>query len=191
MTLAAGYATSITPYPEWLLVSAWVFLSLSFFCAVIIVVDERRRPQNMTITNFVWPITALYFGPAALWGYFKSGPKMTRQHYEQMQREVREELRVESESRPIASGQVVQGRPTREQVAVADTHCGAGCTLGDVAAEWLVFVFTLTFAGDELQARLTLDFLLAWLFGITFQYFTIVFMRGLSWQAGLLQAIRC
>jgi hypothetical protein len=62
MTLAASYATLITPYPEWLLVSAWVFLSLSFLCAVIIVVDERRRPQNMTIMNFVWLITALYFG---------------------------------------------------------------------------------------------------------------------------------
>jgi hypothetical protein len=77
-----------------------------------------------------------------------------------MLREVGEELRVESESRPIASGQVEQSRPAREQVAAADTHCGAGCTLGDVAAEWLVFVFILTFAGDELQTRLTLDFLL-------------------------------
>jgi hypothetical protein len=35
-----------------------------------------------------------------------------------------------------------------------------------------------------------MDFLLAWSFGIAFQYFTIVPMRGLSFGKGLLQAIR-
>lgn len=48
----------------------------------------------------------------------------------------------------------------------------------------------LTFAGGISDARLTLDLLLEWAFGIVFQYSTIVPMRGLSFGKGLLQAIR-
>jgi len=180
----------MSPYPEWLHVFAWVYLSISFLCATIIVADERRRPQKLMIMNFVWPITATYFGPVALWGYFRSGLTMTKKHYEQLQREVQEELRVESANRQVISGQPDQSGPTGEQIAVADTHCGAGCTLGDISAEWWVFAAGLTFAGGEFQTRLVVDFLLAWAFGILFQYFTLVPMRGLSFGEGLFQAMR-
>jgi len=80
--------------------------------------------------------------------------------------------------------------PTREQVAVATTHCGSGCTLGDIAAEWWVFALGLTFAGGELPTRLLMDFLLAWSFGVVFQYLTIAPMRGLSFGNGVMQAMR-
>jgi uncharacterized protein DUF4396 len=73
---------------------------------------------------------------------------------------------------------------------VATTHCGAGCALGDIAAEWLVFAMGLIFAGGEFQTRLVLDLLLAWAFGIVFQYLTIAPLRGLSFGKGLLQAMR-
>ena len=63
------------PYPEWLHVLSWTYLSFCCLCAEIIIVDELRRPQKIEIMNFVWPITALYFGPVALWGYFRSGLK--------------------------------------------------------------------------------------------------------------------
>ena len=79
---------------------------------------------------------------------------------------------------------------TREQVTLATTHCGAGCALGDIVSEWLVFAMALTFAGGEFTTRLTMDLLLGWAFGIVFQYFTIVPMRGLPFGKGLLQAIR-
>jgi hypothetical protein len=106
---------------------------VSFACAAIVLGDELRRPQKMMIMNFVWPITALYLGPAALWGYLKSGSKMAQYPHPQLQREVRAE--------PNAL--------TREQVTLATTHCGAGCALGDIVSEWLVFAMALTFAGSE------------------------------------------
>ena len=161
-------------YPDWLGILSWVYLSVSFVCAAIIIGDELRRPQKMMIMNFVWPITALYLGPAALWGYLKSGSKMAQHPHPQLQREVRAE--------PNAL--------TREQVTLATTHCGAGCALGDIASEWLVFAVGLTFAGGEFATRLTMDLLLGWAFGIVFQYFTIAPMRGLSFSKGLFQAIR-
>jgi uncharacterized protein DUF4396 len=180
----------MTPYPEWLYILSWAYLSGSFVCALMIVIDELRRPQKLMIMNFVWPITALYLGPAALWGYFRSGLKMTRQHHQQMQREIQAELQAEGGNRPAISSKSVQVAPTREQVAVATTHCGAGCTLGDIIAEWWVFAMALTFAGGEFQTRLVMDFILAWIFGIVFQYMTIVPIRRLSFGKGLFQAIR-
>jgi hypothetical protein len=48
----------------------------------------------------------------------------------------------------------------------------------------------LTILGSQLANRLLVDFLLAWAFGVLFQYFTIAPMRGLSFAKGLVQAIR-
>lgn len=77
-----------------------------------------------------------------------------------------------------------------EQIAVATTHCGAGCALGDIAGEWWIFGAGVLIAGGELGTRLLVDFLLAWAFGVVFQYFTIAPMRGLSLGKGLLHAMR-
>lgn len=164
----------MSPYSEWLRILSWAYLSVSFVCAAIIIGDELRRQQKMMIMNFVWPITTLYLGPAALWGYLKSGLKMAQHPHPRSQRN------------PGAEPDAL----TREQVALATTHCGAGCALGDIVSEWLVFAAALTFAGGQFPTRLTMDLLLGWAFGIVFQYYTIVPMRGLSFGKGLLQAMR-
>ena len=54
--------------PVWLTVIAWVYLSICFCCAGIIACDMifNHRRQPMGVMNFVFPITALYFGPLAL-----------------------------------------------------------------------------------------------------------------------------
>ncbi|MFZ0732552.1 MAG: DUF4396 domain-containing protein [Candidatus Sulfotelmatobacter sp.] len=168
-------------------------ISMCFACSLIIVVHELRRPQEMMIMNIVWPLTALYFGPVALWSYFKSGSKMTRQHMQQMQEQIKSELREEQHSnirRMHSAKDRGENRLTREQVAVATMHCGAGCTLGDMVGEWWIFSAGLMLAGGVLGTRLLLDFLLAWALGVVFQYFTIAPMRGLSFGKGLTAAIR-
>lgn len=78
----------------------------------------------------------------------------------------------------------------RQTVAVATTHCGAGCTLGDIVAEWLVFAAPVTIFGQRLFGGWVVDFAFAYLFGIAFQYFTIAPMRGLGLGAGLLAALK-
>lgn len=179
-------------YPEWLDILSWIYLGVSFVCAAFILGDEFRRPQKMMIMNLVWPITALYLGPLAVWGYLTSGLKMSKQRMQQMRSEVRQE--IEREERTGQAGQqraaANQAPPSSEQVAVGVCHCGAGCTLGDICAEWWVFAMGLSFTGGDFQTRLLLDFFLAWGFGVVFQYFTIVPMRGLSFRRGLMEAIR-
>ena len=163
-------------YPEWLGWLAWFSLGISFLCGLVILVHEFTKPQKMFIMNLVWPITALYWSAAALWAYFKVGQKMTRQQQQSQQGQQRNRSGSDEASRP--------------QIAVAVSHCGAGCTLGDIAAESSVAAFALTFAGGAFPTRLVLDFLLAWFFGVVFQYFTIVPMRGLSPGKGILAGVR-
>ena len=69
----------MSSYPDWLRILSWACLSVSFVCAAITIGDELRRPQKMMIMNFVWPITALYLGPARLWGYFISDQRLSSQ----------------------------------------------------------------------------------------------------------------
>ncbi|WP_241869497.1 DUF4396 domain-containing protein, partial [Acidocella aminolytica] len=62
---------------------------------------------------------------------------------------------------------------------VGSTHCGAGCTLGDIIAEFLVFFTGAVFVGSTFGAELVLDYVFAFTLGVAFQYFSIAPMRGL------------
>jgi hypothetical protein len=66
--------------PVWLTVVAWLYLSACFCCAGIIVGDIalNHRRQPMGVMNFVFPITALYFGPFALALYWRWGRAAAR-----------------------------------------------------------------------------------------------------------------
>ncbi|KAL9608952.1 MAG: hypothetical protein Q9167_006236 [Letrouitia subvulpina] len=63
-------------------------------------------------------------------------------------------------------------------ITIAVTHCGAGCVLGDIVGEWLIYGTGATIAGRELYAAFLIDFAFALVFGIVFQYFSIAPMAG-------------
>jgi hypothetical protein len=119
----------------------------------------------MAIMNWVWPITALYGGPLAVWAYVRLG---------------------RPSSNPATSSQ----RPFWQSVTVGDTHCGAGCTLGDIIAEFALFLTGFTIAGSMLGTEYIADFALAYVLGIVFQYYAIAPMRGLSLWPGIWAAIK-
>lgn len=172
-------------YPEWFYILSWSYLGLCFFCTLVMLVDEAiGNWQHMTIMNLVWPITGMYWGPAALWGYFTAGRKMTHQH--KRMRKMASTPQKQKQGHEQENG----SPPTSTQTAVSVTHCGAGCTLGDIGGEWWVFLMTLKFAGGDFTTRILMDFLLAWFLGIIFQYFSIAPMRGLSVGRGIVEAIR-
>jgi hypothetical protein len=152
-------------------VVAWLCLVVCFFCAAWIAVDEIRHPQKTWVMSLVWPITALYLGPFAIWLYRRTLPEMS-------------ECASHDQARTGESD-----RPDSLQVMVAASHCGAGCTLGDIIGETSVPLLGLIFAG-EFGSKLIVDFAVAFIFGIAFQYFTIVPMRGLSFSKGIRAAVR-
>ncbi len=65
-----------------------------------------------------------------------------------------------------------------QSVAVSVSHCGAGCVLGDIVGEWIVWGAGWTINGRALWPQFLLDFGLALLFGIVFQYLNVAPMTG-------------
>jgi hypothetical protein len=162
--------------PHWLDIVSWISVALGVFCAIVIVVDETRHPQMMWIMNLVWPLTALYASVLGLWAYFALGRTMRKQ--------VREGQPKQSHS-DAASGGL-----TWKQVTVSATHCGAGCALGDIVGENLVHAAGWKLWGEMLYADYLVTLVLAWVFGIAFQYFNIKPMKHLSAGQALLKSIQ-
>ena len=65
----------ILTIPLWLQFLSYIYLVIGFASAIYIVYDIQTRGhrQNMKIMNVVWPITAWYLGPLALWAYWHIG----------------------------------------------------------------------------------------------------------------------
>ena len=92
---------------------------------------------------------------------------------------------------PHESAQTVApDKPRLVTMAIEVSHCGSGCTLGDLIAEWTIYALALTVAGRTLFAEYIGDYILALAFGIVFQYFAIAPMRGLGVRDGLNAAAR-
>jgi hypothetical protein len=161
--------------PQWLEIVAWTWIAVCFACAVWIAAQSLRKPQKMWIMDVVWPVTAAYFGPFAVYLYYKSLSVSAKG--------------AQSPQMKASMERHKQDPPTWMQNSIAVFHCGAGCSIGDAIAEPLVPALGLTFAG-AFGSKLIIDFILAYVLGIAFQYFTIAPMRGLSFGKGLIAAAR-
>jgi len=164
---------------------AWVSLIAAFACAIIITIDEIRHPQHMWIMNLVWPITALYFSVFGLWAYFALGRKASHSAMQAMDHTSMNHASMNDATRASANRS-----PTWRQTAVATSHCGAGCTIGDIIAEFTLFALGATLFGSMLYASFAADLFLAWLLGIIFQYFSIKPMRNLTASQALIFALK-
>ena len=155
--------------PYWLMVVSWVALGSAFGSAAWLIFEQVRHPQKMWIMDIVWPVTGLYMGPLAVWAYYAMGLQSARD-------------REKAE------------KPFWQTVFVGVTHCGSGCTLGDIWSEFMLFFTGFAFAGDTpgkmFQSYLVMDYILAYLLGIVFQYFSIAPMRGISGLKGIWAAVK-
>lgn len=73
---------------------------------------------------------------------------------------------------------------------MASTHCGGGCTLGDIVAETLIFVAGITLFGATIWASFVLDYGFALAFGVAFQYAAIRAMSMGSKRSDLAKAAK-
>ncbi|MEZ5774020.1 MAG: DUF4396 domain-containing protein [Hyphomicrobiaceae bacterium] len=163
--------------PAWLHTLAILMLMAGALSALYILLDVARHPQRMAVMTLVWPATGLYAGPLGAWAYSAWGRQTAASDGEGM----------ESPAPPFP---VMVGK--------AACHCGAGCTFGDILAEWLAFFVPAvtvwlgygTLVADRIFAVWILDYALAFLIGIAFQYATIVPMRDLSPGQGIIAAVK-
>lgn len=143
-----------------------IAVSAGVLSALIILIDVIRHPQEMPIMNIVWPINGLYLGPFAIWFYWKLGKKGMHDK-----------------------------KPFWQSVFVSASHCSGGCTAGDAIGVPIVFFTGLTVAGSALYAHYAVEFILAYIFGLFFQVFSIVPMKkkmgeNISWLKGFGEAAK-
>lgn len=137
--------------PSWLQISSWAAIAVGCASALAILVDELLLGNRRHMA-----VMNLVHPITALY----LGPLWLWVYVRQRR----------TDSQP----------PRAWQVAGAVSHCGAGCTLGDLGGEWILYA---VFASPALGVAGTYsweviaDFVLAWTLGIAFQYFTIVPMR--------------
>lgn len=171
--------------PLWLTHLSMAYLCLGAACALLIGADELKHRQHMWIMNIVWPVTALFGTGWIVWQYFKYGRLATRQQVQ---------AAMERHEKPPSQ----RLTPFPVMVSNASLHCGSGCMLGDICAEWLLFAFPAialalgwgTLFRDRIFATWIAGSLAAYTFGIFFQYFTIAPMRSLSLGQGIVAAIK-
>ncbi len=164
--------------PLWAEIMGSIFLALGVVSALVIVIDEMLLGyrQQMAVMNIVHPTTALYLGPVWVWLYFSRGRRSSVKWTEAEARR----LRAEGADAAVLERKGTSVKPkdlSCWNVGNAVSHCGAGCTIGDILGEWIVFATGVTIAGATLYPELAVDFALAWTLGIAFQYFTIAPMR--------------
>jgi hypothetical protein len=162
---------------------AWISIVVALICSAWIVLDLARHPQSMAIMNVVWPVSALYFGVAGLWAYYRVGRKKTQPETSAMDGQEAGMPGHEERKAP-------RREPTTWQVAVGTSHCGAGCMLADVICDFAIGTAGITLLGSALWAEYAIDFAAAWAVGIVFQYFAIQPMRHLRAREALLAAIQ-
>ncbi|HEX4333812.1 MAG TPA: DUF4396 domain-containing protein [Usitatibacter sp.] len=140
---------------------AWIGIGLGVASFLVIAAHlALGHRQRMAVMNAVWPVTGLYAGPIAVATYFA-------------------EFRRDHRRR----------NPWRDS-ALAATHCGAGCCLGDIGAEAWMHAKPFTLLGSALAASWTLDFAFAFVLGIAFQYASIKPMSKLPAARALLAALK-
>jgi len=156
---------------------AWVSLAAGVGSGLLVAFDPARgHRQHMWIMNLVWPLTAIWSGPFGLWAYFRYG-------------------RAGEERAVARAKQKGEPPPNRQQLFAVlagkgTSHCGSGCLLGDIAAELLILAIPIKVFGHQIFGAWLYDLLLAYAFGIAFQYFAIEPMSELSTRTALGKAIK-
>ena len=171
-------------FPVWLRDLSIAALSLGAICMVVVACDVIGQPQKMPVMNVVWPVTAVFGTVLTVWGYWRYGRASSQEAMRQ----------AKAAHQPMPA----EAQPFAAVVGKGALHCGAGCMLGDVFAEWLAFAFPSiaiwlgwhSLFEEKMFAVWVLDFIFAFGLGVVFQYFAIAPMRDLTLGQGLMAALK-
>ena len=166
----------------WLHAISWIFLGLGGITALILVAEVVRHPQHMRIMNVVWPITGLYFPVIGLLFYRRFGRPTAAGDHEHSHEMPNDQMAHESAHESLT--------PPAKEVFLSASHCGSGCVIGDIIGAPIVFFTGLTLLGSRLFAEYLVEFVLAYILGVAFQYFPIRAMRHVSPGQAIADAVK-
>lgn len=192
-----------------------VFIVIGILSALSITIDILKHPQKeMPIMNLVWPINGLWAGIFGVWAYFTigknrkmdmSGMDMSNMKMDDMDMKDMDMGNMKMDDMDMSNMKMSDNKYSSfwQGVVVDTLHCGAGCSLADLIGPWLFLVFPFTIFNNYTFGEWTLDYFLALLTGVTFQYAAIspmmnekgpkIWLRALkidflsltSWQVGM------
>lgn len=163
--------------------------------AILFHIYPRRR-QPMRIMEAVWPLTGLWANWLGLWAYRKMGKTagpmkhsattaagqmhmpgsaMNRNMNMHMDRNMKMDM---------------PARPKWQSITLSTLHCGAGCTLADILGETFTGFVPLSIGGSFIAGQWVLDYILALIFGIFFQYAAIRPMENLPRRKVIAKAFK-
>lgn len=150
---------------------------------MIIANDLCHNKQSMKIMNVVWVLTALWGSYLALWAYFKFGRK-------KMDMSTDMSMKMPMDMPMDMPMKMIPNHSKWQSIALSALHCGAGCTLADIIGEWFTYFYPITIGGSALIGSWILDFALALLIGVYFQFYAIREMEKISVSTGLIRAFK-
>lgn len=205
-----------------------IFIVIGIVSTLIITIDIVKHPQKeMPIMNLVWPINGLWAGIFGVWAYFTIGKHrkmndmdmsnkngMNMKGMDMSKKSDMKNMDMSKTSSMDMKNMSMTGMDKEStskgkyssfwQGVVADTlHCGAGCSLADLIGPWIFLVFPFTIFNNLTFGEWVIEYFLALLTGVTFQYAAIspmlnkkgpkIWLRALkidflsltSWQIGM------
>ncbi len=168
---------------------AIISIVVAIVCSLIILTDIVRHPQSMKIMNIVWPVTALYSGPLGLLAYYTIGRKGSAgkmMHHNKMNHG-----EMKGMDMPMNKDiNMHTKKPFWQSVLIGALHCGSGCTIGDIIAETFLLAVPVTLFGSKLYGGWLIDYIIAFVIGIVFQYFAIQPMKHLAPKEAVIAALK-
>lgn len=166
---------------ELLTVIAAISVILGILGALIVLADIRNgHRQRMPVMEIVWPLTALWGSWAGVLAYFRFGRQYRQSPTDElMNMDIRphgtdplppEEMPAMDDMKGMPGNDIKKARPEWRNVLISALHCGAGCVLADLLCE-IFFIFApFAIAGSMIAGLWTLEYILALIFGVWFQY---------------------
>jgi len=166
------------------------------------VTDPASHELMRRIPTYI--ITALYLGPVGIWLYWRYGrpkePVKIDENHEHMHHHQdhsehmhHQEDQIETVHKPgehnMRHSKITV--PFYVSVLVGVTHCGAGCVLGDIVGEWIIYGTNVMINGRNLWPEMLIgierckyaDFRLRISF-ILWYIFPILLHRADEWKMG-------
>lgn len=166
---------------ELLIVIAAISVILGILGALIVIADIRNgHRQKMPVMEIVWPLTALWGSWIGVLAYFRFGRQYRQSPTDElMNMDMRphgadpfspKKMPAMSDMKGMPRNDIKKARTEWRSVLLSALHCGAGCALADLLCE-IFFIFTpFVIAGSKIAGLWTMEYILALILGVWFQY---------------------
>lgn len=144
---------------------SWISILLGIISFIIILIDIRFRPQKMKVMNWVWTLNALWGSILILWAYFAFG----RQNSAKAEKNEQDAMK-DMDMSNVKGMNMNSQKPFWQKIVSGTLHCGAGCSLADIIGTLIFFFLPFTLFNNSTAGEWILDYGIALLIGVTFQY---------------------